>query len=257
MPTPQQNGRLAWEGGAVPFGQKLLFCCEELPSFTLGVEIREDLWVPAPPSIRHAMAGATVIANPSASDEVIGKDAFRRQLVAAQSAKLIAGYVYADAGEGESTTDLVFAGHHLIAENGAVLAESPPFDDAMAVAEIDVQRLEKERQRMTTSPGLPKGGIRGSAVFHADGARRDFQAHFAASLCARRRGGPRSALPVYSEHTGTWAEKRLAHTGAKTAVVGISGGLIPAWRCWQRPMRWIFGQAAHGYPGGDHAVLLA
>lgn len=120
--------------------------------------------------------GATVIANLSASDEVIGKDAFRRQLVAAQSAKLIAGYVYADAGEGESTTDLVFAGHHLIAENGAVLAESRRLTTPMAVAEIDVQRLEKERQLATTYPACQREGYEVVPFSMPDGARRDFQA---------------------------------------------------------------------------------
>ena len=225
MPTPQQNGRLAWEGGAVPFGQKLVFCCEELPSFTLGVEICEDLWVPAPPSIRHAMAGATVIANLSASDEVIGKDAFRRQLVAAQSAKLIAGYVYADAGEGESTTDLVFAGHHLIAENGAVLAESPPFDDAMAVAEIDVQRLEKERQRMTTYPACQREGYEvvpfSMPMAHAEISRPISPHPFVPDGAADRAARCRYILNIQAHGL----KKRLAHTGAKTAVVGISGGL--------------------------------
>lgn len=111
----------------VPIGTKLLFCCERLPEFVLGVEICEDLWSVSPPSAAHAAAGATVVANLSASDETVGKDQYRRELVTGQSARLVCGYLYADAGEGESTTDMVFAAHNLIAENGVLLAQSKRF----------------------------------------------------------------------------------------------------------------------------------
>ncbi len=135
-----------------PFGTKLLFRCRELPELTLGVEICEDLWVVGPPSIRHAAAGATVIANPSAGDETIGKEQYRRDLVSGQSARLVCGYIYAGAGDGESTTDMVFSGHSMIAENGAILNESRLFQNGLIMSEIDVDRLSRERQRITTFP---------------------------------------------------------------------------------------------------------
>ncbi len=111
------------DGYPVPMGTNLLFRRKEQPDFTVAAEICEDLWIPDPPSISHAMAGATVIANLSASDEVTGKAYYRRDLVAGQSARLVCAYIYADAGEGESSTDLVFSAHNIIAENGTVLSD--------------------------------------------------------------------------------------------------------------------------------------
>lgn len=126
-----------------------LFRCRELPELCIGVEICEDLWVPIPPSSTLATAGATVILNLSASDETVCKDQFRRNMVSDQSGRLICAYVYADAGEGESTTDLVFVGHDLIAENGTLLAESR-FQTGLLSTEVDVHRLAYERQRINT-----------------------------------------------------------------------------------------------------------
>ena len=136
-------------------GEPLVFQCADMPELTLGVEICEDLWVADPPSTRLAQAGATVIVNLSASDEIIGKAAYRRDLVRQQSARLLCAYLYADAGFGESTQDLVFAGHDLIAENGAMLAESRLFERGVIYADIDVQRLTHERRRMNTFTTLP------------------------------------------------------------------------------------------------------
>ena len=127
------------------FGSKLLFSCVNMPDFVLALEICEDLWVPAPPSIGHACAGATVIANLSASDEVTGKDMYRRALVSGQSARLVCGYVYADAGDGESSTDLVFGGHNLIAENGVILKESGRFENQIIYGDVDLEKLAAER----------------------------------------------------------------------------------------------------------------
>ena len=118
-------------GQEAPFGTSLLFRCRQMPSFVLGVEICEDLWSALPPSTFHALAGATVIANLSASDETVGKAEYRRTLVSNQSARLLCGYLYASAGHGESTQDMVFAGHDLIAENGALLAETSPFEGGL------------------------------------------------------------------------------------------------------------------------------
>ncbi|HML49401.1 MAG TPA: NAD(+) synthase, partial [Clostridia bacterium] len=142
-------------GQPVPLGSGLVFVHALLPALRIGVEICEDLWVPNPPSASLAMGGATVILNPSASDEVVGKADFRRQLVQSQSARLIAAYAYADAGEGESTTDLVFSGHNLIAENGTLLAESKRYETGLTLADVDVLRLESERRRTTTFPIAP------------------------------------------------------------------------------------------------------
>lgn len=128
--------------------------CKGVPGLKIGMEICEDLWVADPPSRRLAEAGATLILNLSASNEVVGKAAYRRQLVVGQSGRLCCGYVYADAGEGESTTDLVFTGHNMVAENGALLAERR-FATGLTVSEIDVQRLVYERRRLTTFPPEP------------------------------------------------------------------------------------------------------
>ena len=107
-------------------GTNLLFACKQLPAFVLAAEVCEDLWAPIPPSCAHALAGATVVANLSASDETVGKAGYRRELVRGQSARLLCAYLYADAGHGESTTDMTFAGHNLIAENGSLLADAAP-----------------------------------------------------------------------------------------------------------------------------------
>ncbi len=133
----------------VPLRADLIWACESMPNLVIGVEICEDLWAAEPPSNTLARAGATLILNLSASDEVVGKTEYRRELVRSQSARCLCGYVYADAGEGESTTDLVFAGHNMIAENGALLAETR-FETGLTVGEIDVDKLSYERRRMNT-----------------------------------------------------------------------------------------------------------
>ena len=130
-----------------------VFTCENIPELVIACEICEDLWVPLPPSTYHAMAGATVICNPSASVETTTKESYRRSLVSNQSARLLAAYIYADAGEGESTQDVVYSGHHLICENGSVLAEAKRFTNEIIYADIDVQKLAAERRKMTSFPG--------------------------------------------------------------------------------------------------------
>ena len=146
-------------GQQVPFGTSLLFRCRQMPSFVLGVELCEDLWSALPPSTFHALAGATVIANLSASDETVGKAEYRRALVANQSARLLCGYLYASAGHGESTTDMVFAGHDLIAEDGSILAETAPFAGDYAETELDCQRMEAERARNTSFEHAAEGYV--------------------------------------------------------------------------------------------------
>ena len=141
---------IEYAGQETLIGTQLLFACKQMPDFVLGVEVCEDLWAPVPPSCAHALAGATVIANLSASDETIGKAAYREQLVAGQSGRLLCAYLYADAGHGESTTDMTFAGHNLIAENGAILARTVPFSGEEAITELDLGRMVQERQRNTS-----------------------------------------------------------------------------------------------------------
>lgn len=159
-PAPEENGYLTGVFGedVIPFGAKQLFHCEELPGLVLGVEVCEDLWAPCPPSITLAQAGATVLVNLSAGDETVGKAAYRRELVKNQSARLVCGYLYANAGEGESTTDMVFSGHGLIAEDGALLAEKPPFTGGFAVTDLDIGRITAERRRLTTFPAAVREG---------------------------------------------------------------------------------------------------
>lgn len=139
-----------WEGLQIPMGVDLLFACRTMPELVLAAELCEDVWVPCPPSISHALAGATVIANCSASDETTGKDRYRYDLICGQSARLVCGYIYANAGEGESTQDLVFGGQNIIAENGTCLVQSDRFKNACICADMDLGRIISERRRMTT-----------------------------------------------------------------------------------------------------------
>ena len=151
-PAPERNENVIFRGEMVPFGRFTILRFAHPSTLLVGCEICEDLWVPDSPSIGLAGAGATVILNPSASDEIIGKEEYRRSLVAMQSAKLAAGYVYADASFGESTTDMVFTGSNMIAENGTVLASSSFSSGTYIISEIDTDRLSYERTRMNTFP---------------------------------------------------------------------------------------------------------
>ena len=151
--SPPGSTEVEWVnvcGQDVPFGTSLLFRCRQMPSFVLGVELCEDLWSALPPSTFHALAGATVIANLSASDETVGKAEYRRALVENQSARLLCGYLYASAGHGESTQDMVFAGHDLIAENGHPAGRGKAFAGGLAETEPGLPADESERARNTS-----------------------------------------------------------------------------------------------------------
>ena len=211
-------------GQQVSFGTSLLFLCRSMPSFVLGVELCEDLWSALPPSTFHALAGATVIANLSASDETVGKAEYRRALVSNQSARLLCGYLYASAGHGESTQDMVFAGHDLIAENGTLLAETAPFAGGIAETEIDCQRMEAERAR-NTSFELSRDGYT-TVEFDLELTETPLTrwidpAPFVPGDPKRR--AERCELILKMQADGL--AKRLEHAHAKTAVIGISGGL--------------------------------
>ena len=141
---------ISYEGEEILFGPQILYQAAEMDDLVVSAEICEDVWSPIPPSIEAAREGAIILANCSASDETIGKDSYREELIKGQSARLIAGYVYANAGDGESTTDVVFGGHNIIAENGTILKEAKRFANEMIVSEIDIFRLLSERRKNTT-----------------------------------------------------------------------------------------------------------
>lgn len=206
-------------------GTRLIFECSEYPTLRVAAEICEDLWAPDPPSTEHALAGANLIVNLSASDETTGKDIYRRDLVKGQSARLLCGYVYCSAGEGESTQDIVFSGHNVIAENGTMLAESRRFANESTYAEIDVERMTSERRRMTTFEtrmqmeycyvGFSLDIKETTLTRHVDAAP------FVPSDIYDREKRCEEILAIQS----MGLKKRLAHTGCRNAVVGISGGL--------------------------------
>lgn len=218
-------GMVQFSGEEIPVGTNLLFSCENVMDLCVAAEICEDLWVPNPPSVQHALAGASVICNLSASDEMVGKGSYRRDLVAGQSARLVCAYLYATAGEGESTTDLVFGGQNLIAENGTVLAESTTFENEINVATIDVQRLASERRRMSTFPAAESKEYREISFALAEEETklaRFFDADpFVPSNADQLSDRCEEILNIQA----LGLKKRLAHTHAKSAVVGISGGL--------------------------------
>lgn len=242
---------IKFNGHSVPFGTNIIFDCENVENMRIAVEICEDLWVPMPPSVSHAIAGATVIANLSAGDETVCKEAYRRELVSGQSARLVCGYVYASAGEGESTTDMVFSGHNIICENGSILAESTRFINQSVYSDIDVDKLVAERRRMNTYPDnmsreddmssmtgikdyrivrfsykekTPKENSQGnsfSEMLERTLLRHVDNAPFVPSNTEEREKRCDEILTLQA----MGLKKRLAHTHAATAVIGISGGL--------------------------------
>jgi len=222
-------------GQEVPFGSQLLFAARNLDGFVLHLEICEDLWVPLPPSTFGALAGATVIANLSASDITVGKADYRRLLCASQSAKCVAAYLFSAAGPGESTTDLAWDGHALVYENGERLAESVrfPLDAGLITADIDLDHLRQERARLTSFGDC----VQTHAALLRGFRRVDFEAELPAGRVPLRRRVERFPY-VPAEHARRderCAEvydiqveglmKRLAATGLKKVVIGISGGL--------------------------------
>lgn len=206
-------------------GTQMIFACEQYPGLCVAAEICEDLWAPDPPSTYHALAGANLIVNLSASDETTGKDIYRRDLVKGQSARLLCGYVYCSAGEGESTQDIVFSGHNVIAENGTLLAQAKRFANEITCAEIDVARMNAERRRMTTFES--RGQMEYSYVgFSLEIKETQLTRHvdptpFVPGDAHDREKRCEEILAMQS----MGLKKRLAHTGCQNAVVGISGGL--------------------------------
>lgn len=212
------------ENRKVPMGTRLLFGCKEMPDFVIAAEICEDLWTPEPPSIRHARNGASLIVNLSASDETTGKDIYRRELVGGQSARLLCGYLYASAGDGESTQDVVYSGHSLIAENGRILKEARRFTNETIYTEIDVQRIMTERRRMTTFETLTDEYclIPFSLQIEETELTREINPMPFVPQSKRDREKRCNEILLIQ---AMGLKKRLEHTNCKTAVVGISGGL--------------------------------
>ena len=209
----------------VPFGMNILINVENVRGFKLGCELCEDVWVPNTPSTNHALNGATVMVNLSASDENVGKADYRKNLIGLTSARLVAAYIYASASEGESTQDLVFSGHNIIAENGVILSESKRFTENITYADIDVSRLSMERRRMTTFETADSCDYRTINVSLAiDETKLDRfvdSMPFVPSDKIKRDERCEEILSIQSYGL----KKRLEHTGCKNAVIGISGGL--------------------------------
>ena len=224
-PGPKKAEKILFGGKEIPFGPQLLFVENQMANLIVSAEICEDVWSPVPPSIEAAREGATVIVNCSASDETIGKASYREALISGQSARLISGYIYANAGEGESTTDLVFGGHNLIAENGTILAEAKRFSNGIIYTEFDVQKIANERRKNTTFtetqehvlPRIPFGLEQTETILTRTFPSRPFVPRDDQERAKRCE----EILTIQA----MGLKKRLAHTHAKSAVVGISGGL--------------------------------
>jgi NAD+ synthase (glutamine-hydrolysing) len=233
-PGGRENTEILFEGQTVPFGSRILFDIDAVEGLSVAAELCEDVWVADAPDIEHALAGATLIVNLSASDEVVAKGQYRRVLLSGVSARTACAYIYADAGEGESSTDLVFAGQSMILENGAILAEAPLFEPAVTCADIDIHRLVLERRRMNSF-----GSVSGRTCFdsgtapylriplHMEKVKTDisdrcFDPHpFVPSDPVLRRERCEEIFAIQSRGLA----KRLEHVGASSAVIGVSGGL--------------------------------
>lgn len=226
LPMETENGM---EDTAVMFGMNQMFVCPEMDGLAVAAELGEDLWVPNPPSIRHALAGANVIVNLSASTEVTGKSDYRTSLVCGQSARLLCGYIYSSAGEGESTQDVVFGGHNLIAENGVLLASSSRFSSGILYGELDIHKLRAERRRMTTFESYGPADEKNNYVENV------FSLEIEETKLTRK-FDPKPFVPEGKGEREKRCEeifmiqamglkKRLEHINCKNIVVGISGGL--------------------------------
>ena len=209
----------------VPFGTNLLFTCKEIEELVIACEVCEDLWVPLPPSTRHALAGATIICNTSASDEITTKETYRRNLVSNQSARLVSGYIYACAGDGESTQDVVYSGHNLICENGSILAEAKRFENETIYAQMDLQRLSAERRRMTTFfDELGEEYVRVPFSMKEKDVELERTYPKTPFIPSDRKERDKRCDEILTIQA-MGLKKRLEHTRCEHAVIGISGGL--------------------------------
>ncbi len=224
--APAEHGEQDMElfGKTVPFGLDLLFCCRQIPDLIFATEICEDMWAVCPPSTALCEGGASIIANLAASNELVGKPQFRRELVKSRSSQLRCGYIFASAGEGESTQDLIFSGHDIIAENGDILTESKLYTTGLTISEIDVSYICAER-RKDTSYGVSKASSR-RIMFDMQPQKTPLTRKYAAN----------PFIPVGKDEMAQRCDdilamqahalaRRVRHTFAKTLIIGISGGL--------------------------------
>ena len=212
------------EDTVVPMGTRVLFQCRQMPELKIGAEICEDVWAPNPPGVEHALAGATLLVNLSASDETTGKDMYRKSLVTGQSGRLICGYVYCSAGDGESTQDVVYSGHNLIAENGTLLAESRRFCNESIYTELDMIRLNEERRRMSTFMTSDESYINVEFSLKEEKTELTRFVDPAPFVPGNKADREKRCEEIFMIQA-MGLKKRLEHTHAATAVVGISGGL--------------------------------
>ncbi|MDR3304627.1 MAG: NAD(+) synthase [Clostridiales Family XIII bacterium] len=228
-PARKGTGVYEFDGKAVPFGTDLLFRCWQFPALTVAAEICEDLWTAEPPSTRHAKAGASLIVNLSAGDETVSKDDYRRLLCRSQSGRAVCAYVYANAGYGESTGDMVFSAHSLICENAVLLSERKPFESDFAIADIDIKGLVRDRRFLTTFGGResisPAEGYTAVWFSQPQNCRLPYRYiapnPFVPGELAERETRCEQIIRMQSSGLA----KRLEHTKAAKAVIGISGGL--------------------------------
>ena len=223
-PSPKENLVLESEDGDILFGSRIIFSASFPSSLKIAAEICEDLWVPDPPSTHHASAGATVLVNLSASDEIIGKSEYRRALVSGQAARTVSAYIYADASEGESTTDMVFTGSNVISENGTILASVEYSCDSLLITEVDTDRLERERAARNTYMTEEDGYDYIDIEFDEEETllTRPIDPHpFVPSDEGRRRERCEKILTLQA----LGLKRRLSHTKSRKVVVGLSGGL--------------------------------
>lgn len=211
-------------GADVPFGTDIIFKAAGIEGFSFAVEICEDLWVPSPPSVRHAQNGAVIIANISASDENIGKAEYRENLVKMQSGRLVCGYVYADAGEGESSTDLVYAGADIICENGSTLTKSRLFETGAVYAQLDVQKLLAERRRIGTFSSQQCGYT--EVEFNMTLTEEKIERYVSKTPFVPEDGADRSRrCEEILAIQANGLKKRIKHINCSSCVIGVSGGL--------------------------------
>ena len=228
VPCPDENISYTFDGKSVPFGRNILFSCRTMPLLKLGIEICEDIWVNTPPSNMLSIAGATLLANLSASNEVVAKDEYRRILVSSQSAKTVSAYIYANCGEGESSTDVVYSGHSIIAENGSIISERVPFDysnEKFITADVDLEKISLERRRRNTvTTTTDKNIVNVSFDFEIEETEIsryiDPTPFIAKDQCELKRNiNTVRSIQAYG------LKQRLESSGANKCVLGISGGL--------------------------------
>lgn len=221
--APKENTLTNFNGQKIPFGTHYVFASTTNSDFKFGVEICEDLWLPDAPSTKLALNGANLILNPSASNEITTKSDYRRLLVSSQSARLVCGYVYCNAGNGESTTDVVFSGHHIISENGTMIKESRGFDSELIYGDFDLKKLSSERRKMTTFKSYHN-----YETIYFDSTNIDLNTTYYYDphpfVPSNRDLRAKRCKEVFDIQTRGLMQ-RLKATGIKKVVIGISGGL--------------------------------